>query len=133
MLRRSTSLTAFLRTLHMKDSLWCFPANAGSIRSCTTQMVATARVERNDATAMGQKSLGVPILSPHFIDYQQQQHIKQVRQFCKKLNASEMLWASHVIGVMTAAAMHIQKHESFTCVRSDRSVPINMISTMPVP
>ena len=32
------------------------------------QVPATATVERNDATAMGQKSLGVPSLLTHFID-----------------------------------------------------------------
>ena len=34
----------------------------GSVKNCPMQMAATAAVERNDATAMGQKSLGVPSL-----------------------------------------------------------------------
>ena len=38
------------------------PTTAGSIKSCPMQVPATATVERNDATAMGQKSLGVPSL-----------------------------------------------------------------------
>ena len=48
--------------------VWCLPTTAGSIKSCPMQVPATATVERNDATAMGQKSLGVPSLLTHFID-----------------------------------------------------------------
>ena len=42
--------------------VWCLPTSVGPIKNCPMQMTATATVERNDATAMGQKSLGVPSL-----------------------------------------------------------------------